>query len=365
MALDVKDNQSLRLKTSIFTPLGQNGAGGIDRVMDSLRQVAPGNPNIAATFVTTRGARFWQSPVYMLAAIVRLVAQRLSGKIDVAHINVASRSSTARKALIASTCRLLSIPYVIHLHGAQFHKFWPALPPIARRRVDAMFRHAGAVIVLGKVWKDLIVDRVPEAEPRIFIVKNASAPTAQALGPIDRVPAMLFLGRVGDRKGAFDLIEALGLLPRDRPWRAVIAGDGELTRARERAAALGLNDRIEFPGWVGPQKVAELLQRSTVLVLPSYDENLPMSVIEGFAAGLAVVATPVGATPDILRHEETGLLVTPGDTPALAESLWRLIEDQPLRERLGENARRFHAEHLNLSKYTERLAEVWQFAATR
>ncbi len=71
---------------------------------------------------------------------------------------------------------------------------------------------------------------------------------------------------------------------------------------------LGIEDRVVLPGWVGPSEVAELIAASDVLVLPSFDENLPMSVIEGMAAGLAIIATPVGAVKDIIIDGRTGIL---------------------------------------------------------
>ena len=76
---------------------------------------------------------------------------------------------------------------------------------------------------------------------------------------------------------------------------------------------LGLVSRVAVPGWVGSDGVERLIANSSILVLPSFVENLPMSVIEGMAAGLAVVATPVGAVEEIIEHEKTGLLIPPGD----------------------------------------------------
>lgn len=353
------------LHVSILTPLGEGGAGGIDRVMDGLRAAVSKENAVVCTFTTTRGRALYMSPVYMALAMATLFAQRIAGTVDVVHINLSTGASTLRKIVLASLCRRLGIPYVVHLHGSNFHKFWPCLTPALRRHVDRLFQRAAGVVVLGEVWKDLITNRLPEMKGRVFIVQNASKAMPTSVGGQADEPVILFLGRVGSRKGTFDLIEALSLLPRDQRWRAIIAGDGELSRAREQIKVSGLSDRVELLGWVGPKDVDGLLCRSSMLTLPSYDENLPMSVIEGFAAGLAVVTTPVGATPDILKHEETGLLVPPGDTRALADSLSRLIEDKPLRARLGENARFYHAQHLDSAAYPGRLLAVWRAASSR
>ena len=90
-----------------------------------------------------------------------------------------------------------------------------------------------------------------------------------------------------------------------------------------------------------------------------------MSVIEAMANGLAVIATPVGAVPDILRHGETGLLVPPGDPAALTAALRRLLTDPQLRLRLGRAAQTFHRANLEIGPYLGRLVEIWTATARK
>lgn len=132
------------------------------------------------------------------------------------------------------------------------------------------------------------------------------------------------------------------------------------TRAQTDA---NLPGRVSVPGWVAPAEVERLLSSSDILVLPSHVENLPMSVVEAFAYGLAVIATPVGSVPDILKHEENGLLVPVRDSRALAEALERLIVDRTLRERLGRNAKVTYQRSLTIESYVDRLLAVWRHAA--
>jgi glycosyltransferase involved in cell wall biosynthesis len=230
-------------------------------------------------------------------------------------------------------------------------------------RIEAMFDGASRILVLGNVWRTFVASRAPGASDRIEILPNASrAPQSPAKLAGDAV-TILFLGQVGQRKGIPQLLDALGVI-RDLPnWCGIIAGNGAVDEARARATALELGERVQFTGWIGPEKVNDLLATSHILVLPSFDENLPMSVIEGMSYGLAVVTTPVGAVEDIVQDGTTGLLVPPGDAQRLAHALRRLILDPPLRAALGRQARQYHQQKLDIGPYVRRLCSIWSAGA--
>ncbi|WP_291391939.1 glycosyltransferase family 4 protein [Devosia sp.] len=341
--------------------------GGIDRVMASLRSqlTLDADERLHVRFAATRGpGHIATSPFYLGAFIARMTALKAAGRLDVVHINLASVGSTYRKLVIAACCRALGIPYVIHLHGADYREFWQGASAGLSRRIRAMFAGAARIIVLGRVWAEFVAGQAPEAADRIVVLPNASArPALPHRGGGDKVH-ILFLGRIGERKGVPQLGEALKRMEHLPGWRATIAGDGEVEAARAKVAEYGLSDRVDLPGWVGPEGVAELIATADILVLPSFAENLPVSVIEGMAAGLAVVATPVGAVEDIVTDGETGLLVPPGDVDALTDALTRTVTDAALRHRLGEAARRFHRQRLDLEPYAKAMQDVW-VGATR
>lgn len=349
----------------IATPLGRGGKGGIDRIMDEVADELTRNPvpGLTHSFIVTRGQRSAGfSAVQLPMAIAALAWRRVTGRANVLHINLSSHGSTSRKIILAAASRMLGIPYVIHLHGSRMRQYWLGASTKKRAQIAKMFGEASRILVLGEVWREFVTEHAPASVGHVTILPNATRKAKLRHVPSKQV-RILFLGRVGERKGVPQLIEALAQLPRDGSWTATIAGDGDLSDAQAQIAGAGLTEMVSLPGWVGPAEVEQHLANADILTLPSFDENLPMSVIEGMAAGLAVVATPVGATEEIVRDDETGLLVPPGDSNALAQALQSLVIDEARRKRLGAAARAYHAEHLEIEPYARRLAEIWRAAA--
>jgi len=352
------------LNILVATPAGGTGQGGIDRIMAALKdELTRRDRNVVVRFAPTRGkgalALSW---LHLAQFCARMTLARLSGRLDLVHINLASRGSTYRKIVVAAWARTLRIPYVVHLHGAEYRSFWSSNSTIVGRCIRTLFEKAGRIIVLGTPWRAFIAQRVPNARGRIAIVPNAVEDARLAHVGGGASAHILFLGRIEERKGVPHLIQALARMKELSGWRATLAGDGAVDALRAEVAALGLADRVTVPGWLGAQDTARLLATGDILTLPSYAENLPMSVIEAMASGLGVVVTPVGAVEDIVKDGETGLLVPPGDDAALADALTRLVRDGELRKRLGDAAQAFQREHLSIGPYADRICSVWRDA---
>ena len=183
---------------------------------------------------------------------------------------------------------------------------------------------------------------LPEITPRSSVIYNGVDVPPQVPEPLPvDAPRLLCLGRLVPQKG-FDLaLTAFASIVHRFPGaRMVIAGDGPERPALERQCTqLGLDDVVEFAGWVAPDRTPELMNRATVVVMPSGWEGLPLVALEAALMGRPVVATRVGGTPEVVVDRETGLLVEPGDSPALAGAMALLLGDPGLAARLGLAAR--------------------------
>lgn len=288
-----------------------------------------------------------------LIAVTKLAGRLARRRVDVLHLHMASRGSFARKSLLAAMGRAARVPVVIHVHGAEFDAFTAGSPLIVRWWIARTLRRAAAVIGLSGDWAKRIAQIAPTAHVRV--VPNGvmvDPPRASYEGGDHH----LFVGRLGNRKGAYDLVRAVAMT---ESVRVVLVGDGEVDELRSLAKDLRLLDRVDVRSWTEGDEKVGLIQSARAFVLPSHAEGLPMALLEAMAAGLPVIATPVGGIPEIVDDGVTGMLISPGDLECLAAALTRLWDDAEMRACLGEAARERVADRFGVERAVEALVALY------
>ena len=356
------------LRVLIATPLGKDGKGGIDRLINSIIasiQTAPERDVSVSRLVTRGEGSLLQAQFVFAYALGRLLIAALLGRVDLLHICLAPRGSSYRKSVLGAIARYLGVPYVVHLHGYSFKEFWFNANRLTASGIDYLFAHSARIIAAGRVWADVITERLPGVAGKIELLPNATPRPALPQQPAaDQRVRISFLGELGVRKGSRDLVNALGLLASRDDWIATMAGNGEIDETREALRQMHIAERVDVPGWLDLHGKDELLRATDILVLPSTAENLPMVIIEAFAQGIAVISTPVGAIPEVIDHQRNGLLIPVGDVKKLSEALEKLIGDEELRVSLGQAARRDHTKFHDFEVYVRRLVDIWRSVAT-
>jgi glycosyltransferase involved in cell wall biosynthesis len=276
------------------------------------------------------------------------------------HLHFASRGSTFRKVILASMVTRAGRPLVLHAHGGGFDKFHAGLPRGLRDKVNACLQRASVFIVLSQRWRDFFIETCELSPSQVCVLPNPvrwnpEIPNRAGRGHVQ----FLALGRIAEHKGSFDLLRAFGALPPQlrAHARLVLAGDGDLDRARRLAAPFG--DAVRVLSWVGPVERDRLLAASDVFVLPSHAEGLPMALLESMAAGLPSIVTPVGGIPDVFTNGSDGLFVGVGQVGELVAAMARMLEEEGERLAAG---RRAHARvrSLDVQTYARRLGEIYQ-----
>ncbi len=273
-----------------------------------------------------------------LKALCSLVSPLLARRVELVHLHSAQNTSYIRKALLAEIAHIFHIPYIFHIHGAEFDTFYDSGGEMRRRWVRRTMRNAASVVALSEGWKNWIRSAEPRAE--VAVVHNPVKIPSVAASPSERGSQILFLGRLGVRKGVYELLEAIKkILPTCPDVRLVCAGDGEIQQVRRRVEELELTNHVQLPGWVTGEEKAEMVRQSAVFVLPSHHEGLPMSVLECMAYGLPVVTTRLRGMDEAVTEGVDGLLVEPGNVQQLAQALETLLLNPDLRNRMGAAAR--------------------------
>jgi teichuronic acid biosynthesis glycosyltransferase TuaC len=251
----------------------------------------------------------------------------------------------------------LGVPAVGTAHRADVLDV-PAQGAKARMRVAEAIQTLDAVVTVSRAIGDAAdaiarprrpITVVPNgADAQVFMPRDAGD-ARRRMGVPDDGPVISYVGKLVPRKGVDTLVEAMGILAARAAGapRLVMAGIGGLREPLEqRAAELGVADRITWLGKVPHDEVGWVMSAGDVFVLPSLSEGLPTVVCEAMACGLPVVATAVDGTPEIVDDPATGLLVQPHDAGGLAAALARVLDDHDMAARMGGEAlRRSEAEY--------------------
>jgi len=278
---------------------------------------------------------------------------------DVVHIHTSSNGSFFRKSLLLWIAAVFRVPIVMHVHGSEFETFFANAPSPVRLLIRTTLERADTVIALGSTWADRLQDIAPRA--RVVVVPNAIRPGSPVEQHAQAPVHVVFLGAVGDRKGTFTLLEAWAKIAGDGGLgaRLTIAGDGEVDRARDRVAALGVGASVDVRGWVASTDVPDLLASAQVLVLPSRSEGQPMAILEAMAKGICVVASNVGGIPELL-DESCGVLVHPDDVAELADAITYVVTDHDARARFAANALKRIQDEFDVNVISRRFDELYR-----
>lgn len=277
---------------------------------------------------THRDGPAWRKLWYLVTALIEYMV--LLPWYDIVHIHVATTQSARRKKLFFVLAKLLYKKTILHFHPSN-EKF--LYEPNNQKLYRNLFSKADLVLVLSEQWRRWIKDALGLTE-HIEVLYNP-CPIVE-LKPELKQNEILFAGTVIPRKGYADLIRGFAKIASNHlDWKVVIAGNGEIDKAKAVAKECGIENQVEFLGWVSGQAKDLAFQRASIYCLASDGEGFPMGVLDAWAYGIPCVVTPVGGLPDIVVDGENALVFPVGDVDVLARQLERMISDDDLREKIA------------------------------
>ncbi len=282
--------------------------------------------------------------VTSLFKITRLIIQ---GKVSICHLHGSYKGSIYRKSAFLFVCRLLGCKVIFHLHGSEFAKIYENSGSLYKYLVRYVLDNANCVFVLSSYWKSYI--KTLSHNPEIRIINNFPSPVFEKLYEdrnfsTNATTELLFLGKIGQRKGIYDLVDAVDILKSRgvKGFRITVGGNGEIDKLKTLISKKGLGNFFNVIGWVSGNQKHDLIKGSDLLLLPSHNEGLPIAILEALSAGLAVLSTNVGGIPDAITDDRYGLLVEPGQPKDLANAISRYLNTEGLVESVARNARKLY-----------------------
>lgn len=257
--------------------------------------------------------------------------------IRIVHVNAASDASFWRKRMFITLAKIFNKKIVYHNHGGGFKRFTSQHPKAVKKTLAKV----DCIVALSEDWVKFFNSET--ACRNIKIINNVVTPpqikpSAEADGMADKTMRLTFLGKIMPEKGIYDLLEVI-FENKDLYNGKIhlsIGGNGETAQLQQYISSRGLENIVTFVGWVNGEKKEELLNDTDVYVLPSYYEGLPISILEAMAHGKAIISTTVGGIPEIVKDDENGFLITPGDKPALKHAIDKLIQNPGIRTKMGK-----------------------------
>ena len=282
----------------------------------------------------------------------------MTGNYKIAHLHTAERGSFWRKKFLMDFYHKHGIKVVMHHHAAEFEDFYEKCTEAQKRKVQKVLADADVNIVLSKRLVPMIKEKQPKA--RVEVLYNAVNTYDNNPYSLD-ARNVLFMGRLGVRKGTFDLIEAIKRLDKDIPAdvKFYLCGDMGENEVRQKVKELGIENRIAHVGWIDGEQKREFMSKSMINCLPSYNEGLPMTILETMAAGIPNISTNIASIPEVLVDGENGYLITPGDVDVLVDRLRKLINEPELRKKFSEASYALVTRDFSLASNIEKLKGLY------
>lgn len=314
---------------------GKKVTGGMLSVVNDLHHCLKVEA-LKVYYIQSHGNNEKWSIFNFLCSIFKTAKLLASKRVDVIYIHTASKGSFFRKSVFCLIGKLFRKKVILHMHGGAFKEFYYGSDSIIKKYISFILTCVvDHLIVLTDGWNDWFVANFNFKSGPVTIRNSVNKIKSNNTNNV--VTEVIFVGRLVKEKGVSDLLKAIKNIGEEINYKVKIVGAGEDFFLKE-ALKLGITSRVEFLGQVDRETSQNLIGSSDILVLPSYNEGLPIVILEAMSGHTSVIATNVGGIPEIIKNNETGILIEPGDVESLTEALSYLIRNPLDRNRIANSA---------------------------
>ena len=321
-------------KKILFLGVSMKTKGGMTAVLVSYKKYIEDMQFIPTWKLGNKIVKSW----YAMQAIVRTWFKcKFDKNVKIVHIHGAANASFYRCKIFIDLIKKTGKKIILHEHAADFIEFYNN----TNNKIAILdtINRCDKLIVLSESWKQYFISIGIESN-KICVLNNIVSPPE--LKPIKRVDDklhLLYMGEISKRKGAFDLLKAMCKEKeffKDKLLLKIGGNevDGDIKRFIKDN---GLDDFVSYEGWITGEYKKECLNWEDVYILPSYNEGLPIAILEAMSYSHPVISTPVGGIPEVVENKRNGILVEPGNYQEIADAIRYYIENRNEIKNQGEN----------------------------
>ncbi len=287
-------------------------------------------------------------------------------KPELVHIHSSFGPSFYRLIPFLLMAKHKGIPVLDHCHGADFDSFYRNATEKKKRLIKNIFGRFDKMIVLSDEWKTTMSVVLPS--DKLVVVSNYCKPISEE--QVEKLiekrfenRQILFLGEIGARKGGYDFADIIkNTVEKVQDAKFLICGSGSnedenniKTQIRDKK----IDSNTEFLGWVRGNTKEKCLNESSLFMLPSYQEGLPMSILDAMAYGLPIVSTNVGGIPQLVESGKSGYLFNPGDSVSIADGICDFLTNKYFYSEASFNSLRIAKEKFGFENHLKKLIEIY------
>jgi len=315
-----------------------------------------------------------RASLFRLKRFLRFFKQLCSGKYSLAHIHSSDTSEFLGTTVFMLLARVAGAKVVLHIQGGDWKEFYEYHSLLRKLWTRVGLYVPDGIVVVHTEWVDRIKEMYPKANVRVIrnLLHDQKPPDP---GKVEELRGNLGLsndnfvvvsvGAVGWRKGTFEILRAIPqVVSEDDTVRFVLVGGeskpGDVGKLKQVIENEKLGTWVQLAGEVERDKISLYLALGDVFLLPSFIEGMPVSIIEAMRSGLPVISTRVQGIPDVVVDGVTGILIEPGNPSQIAGNVLLLKQNERLRKKMAEAAKRVFYDRFEFSKGIEELRVLYR-----
>lgn len=297
--------------------------------------------------------------LYSVWGINKVFFYTIFHKYDILHVHMSERMSVFRKRVIIKISKMRNSKVIIHMHGAEFETWYKTLNEKKQKKVRKTLNYASVILILGEYWREFITSLVDDKDKVKVLYNAVKCPKTNMYNY--KANKLLFLGAIGKRKGIFDLIEAMKKVKKEKINTKLFLYGPDVTDGIEKIIQENkLEDYIEYKGWLKNEDKEKLfINEIAINILPSYNEGLPMTILETMSYGIPNITTNIAAIPEVVNNDN-GYIDNPGDYNKISQNIKDFLNDKNIRKKLSENSYKTICNKFSIEKHIENLSKIYE-----